>query len=169
VAARLTTIMTRIKNLDTTSIRGQRKVATGIATPLGKVLLQGFDFNAHAGLTSIFHPPIAVDTVTGVVTVDSFVPMEQILAPEGATHFSMQSACVRLDFTTGKYETAYSTVFNNPLDMTATSVTLTPSVVSTLPAIGFFLVLVEFFQEINGVQYALKNGGYNALHILEVD
>jgi len=27
---------------------------------------------------------------------------------------------------------------------------------------------VEFFQEINGVQYPLKNGAYNVLNIVEV-
>lgn len=32
----------------------------------------------------------------------------------------------------------------------------------------FYLFLIEFFQEVNGVQYALNNGIYNVLNLLEV-
>ena len=31
-----------------------------------------------------------------------------------------------------------------------------------------FLMKIEFFQEVNGVQYSMKNGSYNALKIVAV-
>ena len=34
--------------------------------------------------------------------------------------------------------------------------------------VAIYLLLVEFYQEVNGVQYALKNGSYNSLTVLEV-
>lgn len=168
LTSRLVAVMARIKNLDSVSARGERNVAIGITTAEGKALLTGFDFNGHAALSSVFYPPISVDTSTGVVTVDSFIPKQQILAPEGATHFSMQSAFVHINFETGKFDTTYSPAFNHALDMTATTVTLTPSGVPGAPAVSLYLVLVEFFQEVNGVQYSLNNGAYNVLNVLEV-
>jgi hypothetical protein len=30
------------------------------------------------------------------------------------------------------------------------------------------LLKIEFFQSVNGVQYSLKNGAYNALRVIEV-
>ena len=98
LSSRLLGLMSQIKNLDGSSIRGERHVAVGLATAEGKQLLKGFDFNAQAALTSIFYTPIALDTATGAATVSNLIPKEQILAPEGATHFSMQSAFLNLDF-----------------------------------------------------------------------
>ncbi|MGZ3821630.1 MAG: hypothetical protein ACXVB6_13620, partial [Mucilaginibacter sp.] len=56
-----------------------------------------------------------------------------------------------------------------PWDATATTLinltsTLTPG--SSLP---LFLVLgIEFYQEVNGEEYPLKNGSFNALSIVKV-
>jgi hypothetical protein len=47
VSSRVTQKMTQIKNFDTTSVRGQRNVATGL-TPEGKATLKGLDFNNRA-------------------------------------------------------------------------------------------------------------------------
>jgi hypothetical protein len=34
--------------------------------------------------------------------------------------------------------------------------------------IHVFVLLIEFFKEVNGIQYSLKNGGYNSLAVIEV-
>jgi hypothetical protein len=33
----------------------------------------------------------------------------------------------------------------------------------------FLLLCIQFFQEVNGVQYPLKNGAFNALNIVKVE
>jgi hypothetical protein len=53
VVARMTKIMTDIKNLDTTSVRGQRNVGVAMATAQAKALLKGFEFNNDAMLSSM--------------------------------------------------------------------------------------------------------------------
>ncbi|WP_052705271.1 hypothetical protein [Flavobacterium sp. 316] len=50
LASRMLQTMSKIKNLDTTSLRGQRKVQVGITTTEGKQTLRGFDFNLNAPL-----------------------------------------------------------------------------------------------------------------------
>ena len=119
-------------------------------------------------LPIFFYPPLVLDTGSGKVTISDFVPKQQILAPEGATHFSLQSAFLNLDFATGIFETTYSPVDNHIIDNTAITVNLNPSAVPAGTGIAFYLMLIEFFQEVNGVQYVLNNGSYNVLNILDV-
>ena len=168
LSSRMLSIMSQIKNLDSTSARGERQVAIGLTTAEAKLLLKGFDFNAQAALRSIFYPLFVLDTVSGKVTIADFIPKEQIKAPEGATHFSMQSAFVNVDFATGVFETTYSPLENHILDNTLTSFSLTPSAPATGSGTALYLLLIEFFQEVNGVQYVLNNGAYNVLNVLDV-
>ena len=168
VTSRLTQVMARIKNLDTTSARGERTVAIGIATPEGKVLLKNFNFNNKAILGAVLYKPYSIDTATGVISITDLVPINEIAAPAGSTHFSMKSAFVIVDFVAGISDVSYSNVENLPIDGTTTSITLTPDVVPTGTGIKLFLLQIEFFQEINAVQYSLKNGAFNALSIVEV-
>lgn len=168
VTSRLTQVMARIKNLDTTSARGERTVAIGIATPEGKVLLKNFNFNNKAILGAVLYKPYSVDTATGVISITDLVPINEIAAPAGSTHFSMKSAFVIVDFVAGTSDVSYSNVENLPIDGTSTSITLTPDVVPAGTGTKLFLLQIEFFQEINAIQYSLKNGAFNALSIVEV-
>jgi hypothetical protein len=80
----------------------------------------------------------------------------------------MKSAFAIVDFVAGIGDVSYSNVENLPIDGTTTSITLTPDVVPTGTGIKLFLLQIEFFQEINAIQYSLKNGAFNALSIVEV-
>ena len=51
--------------------------------------------------------------------------------------------------------------------MTSDTATLKDLVEVLNDGTKFYLILVEFFQEVNGVQYSLKNGSYNVLNIVE--
>ena len=73
VTSRVTQVMTYIKNLDTTNVRGERTVAEGISTDEGKALLQGFNFNDKAILGAVLYKPYIIDkngaiSITGLVT-----------------------------------------------------------------------------------------------------
>lgn len=70
VTSRLTKLMTDIKNEDGTSARGERNVGVGIATPSGLQMLNGFEFNINAILTSIVYASgVTIDLVTGVTNL----------------------------------------------------------------------------------------------------
>ena len=57
---------------------------------------------------------------------------------------------------------------NVPINATPGNVVLTPVAVPTGAGTNLFLLEVEFFQMVNGLQYSLKNGAFNALSIVEV-
>jgi hypothetical protein len=168
VVARMTKLMSQIKNLDLTSVRGQRKVGVAIAGAPAKALLKGFEFNKNALLGSILYKPWAVVTATGVITIPGLIPVTDITFPTGATHVSLTGCYGNLNYATGVTDVKLSNVVNLPINGAATAVTLTPTSVPVGTGAKVYLLKIEFFQMVNGVQYSLKNGAYNALRIIDV-
>jgi hypothetical protein len=168
VVARLTKLMTVIKNLDTVNERGKRVVAQGIQDPEGVASLKGFDFNKYALMGSILYKPYTVDPATGEIVIADLIPQMDVQFPQGATHIQLSCGFVGLDFDTNEKELQVSAPVNLPIDPTQTTVTLTPAGVPAVGTTKLFLLKIEFFQEVNGNQYTLKNGAFNALRIVEV-
>ena len=168
LSSRMQKLMNTIKNYDATSVRGERSVRLGLVSTDGKLLLKGFDFNVHAPLTSVLHALYSLDVVTGVITIPDLSPQEQLGLPEGATHVSIGSAYVNLDFETGIFDCRYSSPIILQLDNTISTIILTPQAVPTGTGTRLFLLLIEFFQEVNGVHYSLRNGMFNVLNVVEV-
>lgn len=167
VTSRLTSVMSAIKNYDTVSGRGERTVANGMQT--GKIELKGFDFNVNAPLGSILFKPLDIDTGLGSITIQNLNPLNDIDYPVGATHMTFSGGVANVNFTTGEKE---MTLFN-PVNMVISnnSGNVNLSLAAPLPPVNgnvFYLLKVEFFQIVNGQQYSLKNGAYNALTIVEI-
>jgi hypothetical protein len=168
VVARMTRLMTKIKNLDATSARGKRNAGVAMALATAKALLKGFEFNKNALLGSILYKPYAVNTTTGVITIPGLVPVNDIAWPAGATHISLTGCYANLNYATNVADVKLTNVVNLLIDGTTTAVTLTPTAVPAGTGTKVFLLKIEFFQMVNGVQYSLKNGAYNALKVIEV-
>lgn len=168
VVSRLTKVMTDIKNLDATSVRGKRNVGIAIALPTAKALLKNFNFNKKAILGSILYQPFAVNIGTGVITINGLEPINDIAFPSGATHMTLKGSWAKIDFATGLYDVQLSNSVNLPIDGTSTNVVLTPAAAPAGAGTDLYLLQIEFFQEVNAIQYSLKNGAYNALSIVEV-
>lgn len=160
--------MSVIKNYDATSARGQRQVYAGLGTPDGKLALVGFDFNLNAPLSSVLFASYDLETSTGKVTITDFLPLEQIRFPQGATHVSFQCGVLGIDFETEVSELALSNVENLPIDLNPSTITLTPTSVPATTGVTLFLLSISFFQDVNGIQYSLKNEEYNVLQVIEV-
>jgi hypothetical protein len=168
LSSRMLKLMNEIKNFDSTSVRGHRSVHLGLATAEGKQLLKGLNFNNRANLQSVLNAQFSVDTATGVIEIPDFTTQEQLAATESATHVSFRSAFVNLNFDTGLYNTSYSPVVMLPIDLSVSTVTLTPDAVPAGDGIQFYLLLIEFYQEMNGVHYPLLNGAHNVLNLVEL-
>nr|WP_315142566.1 hypothetical protein [uncultured Flavobacterium sp.] len=168
MVSRLTQSMVKVIQADTTSERGLRNVIDGEAE-----LLTGFEFNIRGKLgTSLFAPYTAnIDRVSGAITVDldSFIPANMIAAPSGTTHFKIISAGTEVDFEADTYVSANSETAILPWDMTATVAISQSNVVTPASTKPLFLALgIEFFQQVNGSMYPLKNGSFNPLALVQV-
>jgi hypothetical protein len=168
VVSRMTQLMTDIKNLDATSIRGSRNVGVAMALAPAKALLKGFEFNAGAFLSSILYKPYTVTTATGVITITGLVPINDVVFPSGATHISFTGCYGNINYATNIVDVKLSNVQNLPINATPSTITLTPTAVPAGTGAKVYMLKLEFFQLVNGVQYSLKNGAYNALKIVEV-
>lgn len=168
VTSRLTKVMSQIKNLDVTSLRGERNVGIGIADPAAKALLKGFNFNNRAILGSVLFKSFTVAPATGEIEILNLIPINDLTIPQGTTHVSFKGAWAKIDFGAGTASVEESNVVNLPVDGTQTTVTLTPAAAPAGAGTDIYFLTLEFFQEVNGVQYSLKNGAYNVLNVVEV-
>jgi len=168
MVSRLTQQMVKVIQADVTSVRGLRNVIDGEAE-----LLSGFEFNIRGKLgTSLFAPFVgAIDRVAGEITVDldSFIPANMIAAPTGTTHFKIISAGAEIDFEAETFVEAHSETAILPWDAVATVAINQVNAVTLASTKPLFLALgVEFYQEVNGQMYPLKNGAYNPLALVQV-
>ncbi|RXK60989.1 hypothetical protein ESA94_11095 [Lacibacter luteus] len=166
--SRLTREMMKVIQADATNERGLRNVIDGEAE-----LLEGFEFNASSKLgTSLFAPYSAsIDRVSGAlaIAIPPFVPMNMVAAPSGATHFKLVSAGVEVDFENKTYVVDFGDSNSLPINSTATAALNLNHQVTANSTKPLFLVLgIEFYQEVNGNQYSLKNGAFNALALVKV-
>ena len=168
MVSRLTQKMVEVIQADATNARGLRNVIDGEAE-----LLEGFEFNKNGRLgTALFAPfTPAIDRVTGLLTVaiPSFIPANMVVAPGGASHYRIISGGAEIDFENESFVVANDNTAILPWDATATAVINLSNAVTANSTHPLFLALgIEFYQEINGVQYPLKIGAYNALSMVKV-
>ena len=168
MVSRLTQRMVKVIQADLISVRGLRNVIDGEAE-----LLFGFEFNIRGKLgTSLFAPFVgSIDRVAGEINVDiaPFVPANMLAAPTGTTHFKIISGGAEVDFEAETYVVATSETTILPWDSTPTTAISQVNAVTANSTKPLFLTLgVEFYQEINGQMYPLKNGAFNPLSIANV-
>ena len=169
MVSRLTQQMVKVIQMDAVSERRLRNVIDGEIE-----LVLGFEFNIRGKLgTSLFAPfTTDIDRVAGTldVSIPSFVPANMIAAPSGTTHFKVISGGALIDFTGETYVVATSETAIMPWDTTATTAINLSNAVTANATHPLVLALgVEFYQEINGQMYPLKNGAFNPLSIVAVD
>lgn len=169
MVSRLTQQMIKVIQADTNSVRGLRNVIDGEAE-----LLNGFEFNISGKLgTTLFAPfETSIDRVTGSIIVDlaSFIPTNMIAAPNGSTHFKIISAGAEIDFEAETFVVSNSETAILPWTIAPSMAIHHSNPVSPASTKPLFLALgVEFYQQVNGQMYPLKNGAYNPLAIVKVD
>ncbi|TAN13619.1 MAG: hypothetical protein EPN37_13360 [Chitinophagaceae bacterium] len=168
MVARLTRQMVRVVKMDAVNPRGERNVIDGEV-----VLLEGFEFNARGKLGSSFYAPFnaGIDRVTGKLKVDipAFVPINMIAAPAGTTHFKVISGGTEVDFTNETFVTDTKESGILPWDKEPPAVINLENTVTAGSTLPLFIALgLEFFQQVNGVMYSLKNGAFNSLALVKV-
>ncbi|WP_418262779.1 hypothetical protein [Flavobacterium faecale] len=168
MVSRLTQSMVKVIQADQTNERGLRNVIDGEAE-----LLTGFEFNIRGKLGSTMFAPYTggINRATGEITVDvpSFIPANMIAAPSGTTHFKIISAGAEVDFEAETFVSSNSESAILPWDFTTTAVISHINNVSPTSTKPLFLAVgIEFFQQVNGSMYPLKNGAFNPLALVQV-
>ena len=169
VVSRLTTDLLKVVKTDSTNVRGERTIQDG-----NFILIENFDFNIKAKLGSTLFAGFdkSYDRATGEVelSIASFSPKVRIAGPAGTTHFKILLGAADLDFVneTSTFEMDETAILPYDNQNTA-AIDLATAITagSTTPVI--VVLGVEFYQEVNGQMYPLKNGTYNALSVITAD
>ena len=169
MVSRLTKVMMQALQQDQTNARGERNVVDGDLT-----LLTGFEFNIQGKLSTTFFAPYisAIDRATGEISIDidDFTPQDVLRTSTGCTHFRIVMGAMELDFMNSSFEskTAESAIIaNDGTQSGAVQLQASLSAGSTLPLV--LVMGMVLYQEVNGVQYLLNNGAYNALQVVSVN
>lgn len=166
-SSRLNQIMSRIKNMDTVSPRGERTVKNGLANPSALQELVGFDFNKNATLSSVLKKSYVFSTADGKLTLTDFINGKHLQLPPGVSKISFRLGACSLNFSDHSYEFVES-----PQELMQVDLFHLETFTLTLPSIPenngllCFFFLIEFYQEINGVDYPLKNKQFNVLNLI---
>ena len=168
MVSRLTQKMVEVIQEDVTNTRGQRNVIDGEAE-----LLEGFEFNISGKLGTTLYAPFTgtIDRVAGTLTanIPAFVPINMLAAPGGSTHFKIVSTGAEIDFENETFVMDAQATAVLPWDSAPTAVINLVNTVTANSTHPLFLALgIEFYQEVNGQMYPLKNGAYNALALVKV-
>ena len=168
MVSRLTQKMVEVIQEDITNPRGLRNVIDGEAE-----LLEGFEFNISGKLgTTLYAPYTAtIDRVAGtlIANIPAFVPINMLAAPGGTTHYKVVSAGAEVDFENETFVMDAQASAILPWDATATAVLSLSNAVTANSTHPLFLALgIEFYQEVNGQMYPLKNGAFNPLSLVKV-
>ncbi len=169
MTSRLSKLMVAVAHTDIINARGSR------AAHFGQLrLLDGFNFNANAKLSTSLSAPFSVtmDRVTGKMTIDipSFIPKDELKFPIGATCFKIVSAASEVDFAKSQFNSDIQHSAKYNIDNALTPPIQLNHQLTANSALPEFLVLgFQFFQETNVQLYSLKNGTFNCLAIVGVD
>jgi hypothetical protein len=168
MTSRMMTELIKVVKADLVNPRGLRQVLDAETE-----MLEGFEFNGNSKLSKALPVQFtnSIDRVTGVFEIDlpSFIPSNVVAAPEGCTHFKLVSAASAINFESETFQTHEAATAILPWDATATAaINLTNNIAANSTDPLFQFLGIQFYQEVNGSQYPLKNGLYNALSIVKV-
>lgn len=153
--ARMMTLFTGIKDLDTVNERGQRRIFKGLEDPRGVNLLKEFDFSPLNSIARVLGTRGGWDPESNTYT-NKFTSRKLKNLPEGTTHLSLQLGFWKLDFKELNFQNAIS-----PEEVC--SVSNTPDTLSIrvntpqIEGISLVLLLVKALQEKNGQLYELNS------------
>lgn len=169
VVGRLTARMMQVIKSDTSGARGLRNIVNGQVN-----LLQGFEFNNNATLDATLYAPYTatIDRVTGTLTVSiaPFIPANNIVPPEGTTHFNIVSLGAEVDFEAQTFTAQDQETKLIAWDNAETAAITLDNIVTANSTYPLFLLLgIQFYQKVNGADYSLKNGSFNALKLIKVE
>jgi hypothetical protein len=167
VVSRLTTDLLKVVKTDTTNERGLRTIEAG-----NFALLKGFEFNVNGklGATLFADYRASFDRVTGEATVNipPFTPTIRIAAPAGTTHFKVVMGLASLNFSEESFKFDNQQTAIVPYDANDTAeIDLTAAIAANSTEPVVMVLGVEFYQQVNGQMYPLKNGSYNALSVID--
>lgn len=163
---RLQSLFMHLKDLDTISARGQRRVHIGVATDYGKRLLKDFKFTPKRPV--LLHGRLEFDWATHTLAVSEF-DIQAVGMPDVADLMGLELLTVHFDFETLAYVSERSAFLVLHRDFGDSHFSLQTAILPDGPGERFAMLRVAFYQQVNGVNYFLKGGDGFGLGIVAIE
>lgn len=164
---RLNKILNQIKNEDTVHRMGERIVSEGLQSEKGKALLKNFDFYGKTTVTALIDKELQLNSSTGIITIEKFNPIEDVIAPKNTTHLQLRAMVIGVDEEKGTAEVRRSEEVYLPLAEALDDVVLDPNGLPSVDSHLLFVVQLLFYKEVNGFK-ELSGTDSTALTIINV-
>lgn len=166
LALRVTQAMMKVLKTDLVNARGDRKVREGDWS-----LMKGMELNAASSMGStLFMEVVYTDSPTAwEAGIAAFIPQDFLALPRGATHSRISATGVGLDFSTGIRVVQTVSSLLLPLNVQASPISLPLDKTTLTGTHRAFVLVVEFVQMVNGVEYTINNGANNAAVIVTTE
>ncbi|MGB3344519.1 MAG: hypothetical protein WBA61_11440 [Aequorivita sp.] len=161
---RLMQLFTKIKTLDRVNIRGERKVAPGLESPLGRQLFENFVFTPRCGVLEVLGASVSFDFPSRTLSVSN-LDIKNVRFPKGSTHLALTLGLLHFDFETLKYQLKCSVPFYIDREYNTTSFDMNVD----LPdggGVAMAVLGVKFYQQVEGTYYLFKSAKAVGLDIL---
>ncbi len=153
--SKLMGLFTKLKDLDSTGVRGERKVAQGIETLEGKALLKQFDYTPDCDVLHRLPFDFSIDNTTYGLTFTGF-DIDKVSFATGATHIELTYGVLDFDFESLQYRLDLAAPLLLDRAYAENSVVLSPAVGTPIVGTQLCVLGVRYYQKVNGVMYLLK-------------
>lgn len=159
----------KVLQSDPVNARGKRKISEGDTN-----LLLNFQFSKQMTFDTVYYldPSINVDLAAGTAQIvwPDFLPIVDVREQPEATHMRLFSIVATVDFDLIKVESSFVVSSEIPLIPTLSPSFNQDFTFTANPGLPLYILLgIEFLQELNGVYYPLRNGGYNAMELYHIE
>jgi hypothetical protein len=160
-ANKLSQLLTRIKNVDTSSVRGKRTILMGIQTEMGQKILKTFNFNEKGYLRKVINHTYSLDSLERTFRFTGLQPKSEIFNPYGAHLAGISLFHSKVDFIHHESVTVWSEELLVPLDNdTARDLEINIPVGASGSGIDVFAIKVVFYKTIAGFNYLIDRKDY---------
>ena len=158
--SRLMQLFLKIKDCDTVSERGKRKVSLGISSDSGKRLFKAFVFTTKRSALLPCNYGFDWDTLT--FNVSGF-RADLAGFPAEADYLEVLVGVVRFDFETQRYSQVIETPLVIERDFSGDGFNIPLSGLPDGDGVMFAVARVAFYQVVNGAGYLLPGGGFGVV------
>ncbi|WP_435133932.1 hypothetical protein [Formosa sp. A9] len=164
--SRLMQLFLQIKHLDAISMHGQRTVANGISTDIGKQMLQGFKFTPKR--TNLLPCAYRFDWDSLTFKAEDMNRLG-VGFPKSSDFMEVTLSVIRFDFETLTYTTAWAPTLVVERHFDGDSFNIAISQIPEGKGLAFAVVNVAFYQDVNGKGYLLKSEGNSGIELFMKD
>src|SRR5690554_993298 len=161
---RLMQLFTKLKTLDRVNIRGGRKVAPGLESPMGRRLLENFVFTPRCAVMEVLGASASFDFPSRTLSVSN-LDIKSVRFPKGATHLALTLGLLHFDFGTLDYQLKCSAPFYIDREYNASSFDMNVN----LPdggGVAMAVLGVKFYQQVEGTYYLFRSARAGGMDIV---